>query len=96
MMTHNAFFQIVKLLNGLDDDFALGINCYKSFNSLDTIILNLLFTKALKYDKRHRFVKELKLVYTPIELTGKNVNQIIKQNGDNVIYKKILLKIMLP
>ena len=48
------------------------------------------------YDKIHRFVKELKLVYTPIELTGKNVNQIIKQNGDNVIYKKILLKIMLP
>ena len=48
MMTHNEFFQIVKLLNGLDDDFALGINCYKSFNWTKAEVRNQLCKECLK------------------------------------------------
>ena len=37
-ITNKEFFQIVKLLNGLEEDFNLGINCYNSFMMTTTFI----------------------------------------------------------
>lgn len=96
MINPSEFFKILKLLNGLNDDFELGINYYNSFKKSNIMILNLLFSKALKFDKRHRFIKYFDLNYTSEQLTGKNINKIIRENGNNSTYKKILLKIMTP
>lgn len=91
-ITNKEFFQIVKLLNGLEEDFNLGINCYNSF--IMTTEFNLLFTKALRYEKRKRFVKEMGLKYTPIQLTVKVINEKIINEKKHSIYKEILLEIM--
>ena len=91
-ITNKEFFQILKLLNGLEEDFNLGMGCYDSF--MMTTTLNLLFTKALRYDKRKRFVKKLGLKYSPIQLTVKVINEKIINEKKYFIYKDILLEII--
>lgn len=92
-MTSREFFQIVSLLNGLPEDFDLGISCYNSFKSKSPMF-DLLFTKALRYKKRTRFIKEMELKYTPIELTVKVINRKINGEKQNSVYKNILLEII--
>ena len=62
-MTSKEFFQIVRLLNGLPEDFDLGVSCYNSFKSKSPMF-DLLLTKALRYKKRTRFIKEMELKYS--------------------------------
>jgi len=92
-MTSKEFFQIVRLLNGLPEDFDLGVSCYNSFESKSPMF-DLLLTKALRYKKRSRFIKEMELKYTPIELTVKVINRKINGEKQNSVYKNILLEIM--
>jgi hypothetical protein len=48
------------------------------------------------FDKRTRFLKAISKIYTSEELVGKNINSVVKNAGDYVVYKKILLKLLYP
>ena len=95
-ITAKEFFSLREMFMGLDEDFELALENYKNLNFDDKTVLDLLFTKSMLFDKRKRFVKAIDKSYTSEELIGKNINSVVKQFGDYVIYKKILLKILVP
>jgi len=95
-ITVKEFFSLREMFMGLDEDFELALENYKNLNFDDKTVLDLLFTKSLLFDKRKRFVKAIDKSYISEELIGKNINSVVKQFGDYVIYKKILLKILIP
>ena len=96
LITVKEFFSLREMFMGQDEDFELALENYKNLDFDDKEILNLLFTKSLAFDKRKRFVKAISKNYTSDELVGKNINSAVKNAGDYVVYKKILLKILYP
>lgn len=95
-ITVKEFFLLREMFMGLDEDFELALENYKNLNFDDKDILDLLFTKSLLFDKRVRFVKAIDKSYISEQLISKNINSVIKNAGDYVVYKKILLKILYP
>jgi len=95
-ITIKEFFSLREMLVGLNEDFELALENYKNLDFDDRDILNLLFTKSMLFEKRTRFVKAIGKSYKSEELISKNINSAIKDVGDYVIYKKILLKILYP
>lgn len=96
LITIKEFFSLREMFMGLDEDFQLALENYKNLNFDDKEILDLLFTKSLLFDKRTRFIKAIGKTYTSEELVGKNINSVVKNAGDYVVYKKILLKLLYP
>jgi hypothetical protein len=96
LITVKEFFSLREMFMGLDEDFELALENYKNLDFDDRGILNLLFTKSLLFDKRLRFIKAIGKSYISEELLSKNINSAVKEVGDYVIYKKILLKILYP
>jgi len=96
LITVKEFFSLREMFMGLDEDFQLALENYKNLNFDDKEILDLLFTKSLLFDKRTRFIKAIGKTYTSEELVGKNINSVVKNAGDYVVYKKILLKLLYP
>lgn len=95
-ITVKEFFSLREMFMGLDEDFELALENYKNLNFDDKDILDLLFTKSMLFKKRIRFLEAIDKVYASKELEGKNINSLIKEVGDYVVYKKILLKILYP
>jgi len=95
-ITIKEFFSLRKMFMGLGEDFELAFENYKNLDYDDKDILDLLFTKSLLFDKRIRFLRAIDKGYLPEELVSKNINSTIKEFGDFVVYKKILLKILYP
>lgn len=95
-ITVKEFFLLREMFMGLDEDFELALENYKNLAFDDKDILDLLFTKSLLFDKRVRFVKAIDKSYISEQLISKNINSVIKNAGDYVVYKKILLKILYP
>jgi len=95
-ITIKEFFSLREMFMGLGEDFELAFENYKNLDYDDKDILDLLFTKSLLFDKRVRFLRAIDKGYLPEELVSKNINSIIKEFGDFVVYKKILLKILYP
>ena len=95
-ITVKEFFSLREMLMGLDEDFELALENYKNLDFDDKDILDLLFTKSLLFEKRTRFLIAIVKRYKPEELIGKNINSLVKDAGDYVVYKKILLKILYP
>jgi hypothetical protein len=93
-ITVKEFFSLRSLMNGLSDDFEIGYNNYINLNYKDQDILNILFTKSLHWENRRRFLKTIDKNFQPLELTYKSIRDLIKFKGNDMIYKKILLKIM--
>lgn len=95
-ITVKEFFSLREMFMGLGEDFELAFENYKNLDYDDKDILDLLFTKSLLFDKRVRFLRAIDKGYLPEELVSKNINSTIKEFGDFVVYKKILLKILYP
>ena len=95
-ITVKEFFSLREMFMGLDEDFELALENYKNLNFDDKDVLDLLFTKSMLFKKRTRFLEAIDKLYTSKELEGKNINSLIKEVGDYVVYKKILLKILYP
>jgi hypothetical protein len=95
-ITVKEFFSLREMFMGLDEDFQLALENYKNLDFDDKDILDLLFTKSLLFDKRTRFLNAIGRIYKSETLVGKNINSMIKDAGDYVVYKKILLKILYP
>jgi hypothetical protein len=95
-ITIKEFFSLREMFMGLGEDFELAFENYKNLDFDDRDILDLLFTKSLLFDKRTRFLRAIDKGYLPEELVSKNINSTIKEFGDYVVYKKILLKILYP
>lgn len=95
-ITVKEFFSLREMFMGLDEDFQLALENYKNLDFDDKQILDLLFTKSLLFDKRVRFVKAIGKSYKSEELVGKSINSVVKEFGDYVVYKKILLKLLYP
>lgn len=95
-ITVKEFFSLREMFMGLDEDFQLALENYKNLNFDDKDILDVLFTKSMLFDKRVRFVKAIGKSYKSEELVGKSINSMIKDAGDYVVYKKILLKVLYP
>jgi hypothetical protein len=95
-ITIKEFFLLRKMFMGLDEDFQLALENYKNLNFDDKDVLDMLFTKSMTFEKRTRFIIAIDKTYTSEELVGKNINSVIKNAGDYIIYKKILLKILYP
>lgn len=93
-VTIKEFFSLREMLMGLDEDFELALENYKNLNFDDKEILDLLFTKSMLFDKRKRFVKAFGKIYTAKTLLSKNIKYAIKNAGDYIVYKEILLKIL--
>lgn len=96
LITVKEFFSLREMFMGLDEDFQLALENYKNLNFDDREILDLLFTKSMLFDKRTRFLSATGRIYKSETLVGKNINSAIKNAGDYVVYKKILLKILYP
>ena len=95
-ITVKEFFSLREMFMGQDEDFELALENYKNLDFDDKDVLNLLFTKSMLFDKRVRFLKVIGKTYRSEELVGKNINSTIKNAGDYIVYKKILLKILYP
>jgi hypothetical protein len=96
LITVKEFFSLREMFMGQDEDFELALENYKNLDFDDKEILDLLFTKSMLFDKRTRFLKAISKIYTSEELVGKNINSVVKNAGDYVVYKKILLKLLYP
>lgn len=96
LITVKEFFSLREMFMGLDEDFELALENYKNLDFDDKDILDLLFTKSMLFDKRTRFLTAISKTYTSEELVGKNINSVVKNAGDHVVYKKILLKLLYP
>ena len=95
-ITVKEFFSLREMFMGLDEDFQLALENYKNLDFDDKEVLDLLFTKSMLFEKRLHFMNAIGKTYTPEELVGKNINSVVKEFGDYVVYKKILLKILYP
>lgn len=95
-ITVKEFFSLREMFMGLDEDFQLALENYKNLDFDDKDILNVLFTKSMLFEKRTRFLSAIGKSYKSEELVGKNINSMIKDAGDYVVYKKILLKVLYP
>jgi hypothetical protein len=95
-ITIEEFFLLREMFMGLEEDFQLALENYKNLDFDDKDILNLLFTKSLLFNKRLHFMKAIDRLYTSGELISKNINSAVKDVGDHIVYKKILLKILYP
>lgn len=95
-ITVNEFFSLREMFMGLDEDFQLALENYKNLNFDDKDLVDMLFTKSMTFEKRTRFIIAIGKSYKLQELMGKNINSAVKDAGDYVIYKKILLKILYP
>lgn len=95
-ITVKEFFSLREMFMGLDEDFQLALENYKNLDFDDKDVLDMLFTKSMTFEKRTRFVKAIGKSYKSEELVGKSINSAVKDAGDYVIYKKILLKILYP
>jgi hypothetical protein len=95
-ITVEEFFSLREMFMGLDEDIQLALENYKNLDFDDKDLLNLLFTKSMLFSKRMFFANSIGRSYTSRELIGKNINSAIKDVGDYVVYKKILLKILYP
>jgi hypothetical protein len=95
-ITVKEFFSLREMFMGLDEDFQLALENYKNLDFDDKEILDLLFTKSMLFDKRTRFLTAISKIYMPGALVGKSINSAIKNAGDYVVYKKILLKLLYP
>ncbi len=88
------FFSILKLLNGLDVDFELGLHCHNCLDLKDNTLTDMLFAKALHFEKRKRFLKEKGLRFSGYTLSFKFLDYYIKKHYSNDrTYRKILNKI---
>lgn len=95
-ITVKEFFSLREMFMGLDEDFQLALENYKNLNFDDKDILDVLFTKSMLFEKRTRFLSAIGKSYKSEELVGKSINSMIKDAGDYVVYKKILLKVLYP
>lgn len=95
-ITVKEFFSLREMFMGLDEDFQLALENYKNLDFDDKEVLDLLFTKSMLFEKRLHFMNAIGKTYTSEELVGKNINSVVKEFGDYVVYKKILLKILYP
>jgi hypothetical protein len=95
-ITVEEFFSLREMFMGLEEDFQLALENYKNLDFDDKDILDLLFTKSLLFDKRARFLTAIGKTHIKKLLVNKDINTTIKDAGDYVVYKKILLKILYP
>ena len=94
LLKKNDFFNILRLLNGLPDDFDLGMHCYNSLELDDKYITDKLFAKALHYDARKLFLKSRNIKYAIGSLTIERILIDIGGTYNEETYKKILDKII--
>ena len=88
------FFSILKLLNGLDVDFELGLHCHNCLDLKDNTLTDMLFAKALHFEKRKRFLMKKELHYMGYTLSFEFLDYYIKKHYNNDrTYRKILNKI---
>jgi hypothetical protein len=97
-ITFDEFFELRKLLDSSEEDYNVGVSNLKNLKFNDDKIVDLLFIKALRLDKRSRFLERKDAVdheKNASFLLGRSIYKNIVETTDKKVYVKILTEIMI-